>query len=324
MIENQSNIWNKINVNQTDKKIKKFYKKSIKIKQVEKENILTQENNINNNYNTFKPKEIFINKKRGRKSKNINDVIRGSGTHDRFSDDNLKRKVKTHFHNYIIAILNRNLNIRNGNDKLLKFGKMKSSITQNITVEYNLNLFNKQIKDIITDVSEKYQNQLINSEIIDYVMKKPMDNIVVINLLNMTYKDMYLNYYLKSTKKDFGNDQIDESYEAHKEKLKKFGDKYLQNYIKNAEGLIEFYHKCKKRTRKKKKSEQNNNLGISIGKKQDNEKDFTYINNRENINNNLLTFNSHIMNYIGKHLISISTQTDIKQTEDESEDESGY
>ena len=324
MIENQSNIWNKINANQTDKKIKKFYKKSIKIKQVEKENILTQENNINNNYNTSKSKEIFINKKRGRKSKNINDVIRGTGTHDRFSDDNLKRKVKTHFHNYIIAILNRNLNIRNGNDKLLKFGKMKSSITQNITVEYNLNLFNKQIKDIITDVSEKYQNQLINSEIIDYVMKNPMDNIVVINLLNMTYKDMYLNYYLKSTKKDFGNDQIDESYEAHKEKLKKFGDKYLQNYIKNAEGLIEFYHKCKKRNRKKKKSEQNNNLGISMEKKQDKELDLTYINNRENINNNSLAFNSHIMNYIGKHLISISTQTDIKQTEDESEDESGY
>ena len=324
MIENQSNIWNKINVNQTDKKIKKFYKKSIKIKQVEKENILTQENNINNNYNTFKPKEIFINKKRGRKSKNINEVIRGSGTHDRFSDDNLKRKVKTHFHNYIIAILNRNLNIRNGNDKLLKFGKMKSSITQNITVEYNLNLFNKQIKDIITDVSEKYQNQLINSEIIDYVMKNPMDNIVVINLLNMTYKDMYLNYYLKSTKKDFTKSEVDESYEYHKEKLKKFGDKYLQNYIKNAEGLIEFYNKCKKRkSRKKDESQPNNDIEISIGNKIDKEKDSIYINNNQEGNKLILPFNNYI-NYFGKNLTSSSTQTDIKETGDISDDESEY
>ena len=117
MTDNQNNIWNKIEViNPTDKKIKKFYKKSIKIKQIEKEKILTQENNTTNIFNTKKSKTMFINKKRGRKSKNINEDFR-PGTHDRFCDDNLKRKIKTHFHNYIIAILNSNLNIKNQIDK---------------------------------------------------------------------------------------------------------------------------------------------------------------------------------------------------------------
>ena len=324
MTDQQKNIWNKIEViNPTDKKIKKFYKKSIKIKQIEKENILTQENNTTNIFNTKKSKTMFINKKRGRKSKNINEDFR-PGTHDRFCDDNLKRKIKTHFHNYIIAILNSNLNIKNQSDKLLKFGKMNSTITQNITVEYNLNLFNKQIKDIITDVSNKYQNQFINKECIDYVMKNPEDNIIVINLLNMTYKDMYLNYYLKSTKKDFTKSEVDESYEYHKEKLKKFGDKYLQNYIKNAEGLIEFYNKCKKRkSRKKDESQPNNDVEISIGNKIDKEKDSIYINNNQEGNKLILPFNNYI-NYFGKNLTSSSTQTDIKETGDISDDESEY
>jgi hypothetical protein len=324
MTDNQNNIWNKIEViNPTDKKIKKFYKKNIKIKQIEKENILTQENNTINIFNTNKSKTMFINKKRGRKSKNINEDFR-PGTHDRFCDDNLKRKIKTHFHNYIIAILNSNLNIKNQSDKLLKFGKMNSTITQNITVEYNLNLFNKQIKDIITDVSNKYQNQFINKECIDYVMKNPEDNIIVINLLNMTYKDMYLNYYLKSTKKDFTKSEVDESYEYHKEKLKKFGDKYLQNYIKNAEGLIEFYNKCKKRkSRKKDESQPNNDVEISIGNKIDKEKDSIYINNNQEGNKLILPFNNYI-NYFGKNLTSSSTQTDIKETGDISDDESEY
>ena len=140
----------------------------------------------------------------------------------------------------------------------------------------------------------------------------------------MTYKDMYLNYYLKSTKKDFAKSEVDESYEYHKEKLKKFGDKYLENYIKNAEGLIEFYNKCKKRkSRKKDESQPNNDIEISIGNKIDKEKDSIYINNNQEGNKLILPFNNYI-NYFGKNLTSSSTQTDIKETGDISDDESEY
>ena len=320
MIESKSNIWSTNEVAPKQQKNKKFFKKCIrKIKQIEKEKTLSQANNTITNEHD-KQKAIFINKKRGRKSKSINEVSRG-GIHDRFSDDNLKRKVKTHFHNYIIALLNSKLVIKNPNDKVIKFGKMKSTITQNITVEYNQNLFKKTIKEIITEVSNKYQNQFINSDCIKYVMNNPKENMLVIQYLNMTYKDMYLNYYLKSTKKDFPKGDVNESYEAHKEKLKKFGEKYLQNYIKNAEGLIDFYNKCKKRkSRKKIENQSINDLSnIEIDKMQNKEVNTPYF-NEEIINQNLSNEDNN-ENIFDKNMKSEYTQTDIKPTEDETESE---
>lgn len=320
MIESKSNIWSTIEVAPKQQKNKKFFKKCIrKNKEIEKEKTLSQANNTITNEHD-KQKAIFINKKRGRKSKSINEVSRG-GIHDRFSDDNLKRKVKTHFHNYIIALLNSKLVIKNPNDKVIKFGKMKSTITQNITVEYNQNLFKKTIKEIITEVSNKYQNQFINSDCIKYVMNNPKENMLVIQYLNMTYKDMYLNYYLKSTKKDFPKGDVNESYEAHKEKLKKFGEKYLQNYIKNAEGLIDFYNKCKKRkSRKKIENQSINDLSnIEIDKMQNKEVNTPYF-NEEIINQNLSNEDNN-ENIFDKNMKSEYTQTDIKPTEDETESE---
>ena len=104
MIESKSNIWSTMEVVPKQQKYKKFFKKCkcIKIKQIEKEKTLSQGNDAITNAHD-KQKAIFINKKRGRKSKSINEVSR-AGSHDRFSDDNLKRKVKTHFHHVITAL----------------------------------------------------------------------------------------------------------------------------------------------------------------------------------------------------------------------------
>ena len=321
MIESKSNIWSTMEVVPKQQKYKKFFKKCkcIKIKQIEKEKTLSQGNDAITNAHD-KQKAIFINKKRGRKSKSINEVRR-AGIHDRFSDDNLKRKVKTHFHNYIIALLNSKLVIKNPSDKIIKFGKMKSTITQNITVEYNQNLFKKTIKEIITEVSNKYQNQFINSDCIKYVMNNPEENMLVRKYLNMTYKDMYLNYYLKSTKNDFPKNEVNESYEAHKEKLRKFGEKYLQNYIKNAEGLIDFYNKCKKRkSRKTIESQPINYLSnIEADKMQNKEVNTPYF-NEENINQNLSNDDNN-EEIFEQNMKSEYTQTDIKPTEDETESE---
>ena len=64
----------------------------------------------------------------------------------------------------------------------------------------------------------------------------------------MTYKDLYNDYYLKSTKENNG----DNSFEAHKEKiLKLYGKEYLDKYIKNTKDFVEFFmngknRKCRK------------------------------------------------------------------------------
>ena len=307
-MQNQNNIWKNIE-NQNKRVKKKFFKrKKIEVNEVEK----TELKNIKSHKNNK-----FIQKKRGRKklddSENNNILI---GKHDRNSDDNLKRKVKTHFHNYIIALLNSKLKLEPGKEKL-KFVKINSEITQNITIEYNQNLFKKAIKDIIVQTSEKYQNKNINRECINYIMSTKEINYEVINLLNMTYEDMYLNYYLKSTKDSFDS-QPNESYECHKEKLKQFGNEYLNNYIKNAENLLNFYATSKKRQSKKKKNEEKgNNLPLLSESNINNKKNDFYYTNNENIVNEI---NNNTLNY--NNLINMQdkfTQTEMNRTDDESE-----
>ena len=310
------NIWNKIEViPQLRPKIKKLYRRSVKIKQIDKEsNILAKEpkKQITPTLNT---KNLFKSKKRGRKLK-TND-INAEGTHSRLSDDNLKRKIKTHFHNYIIALLNNKLKAEFPNNTILKFGKISSNITQNITVEYNQVLFNKKIKDIIFEVSNKYQDKDMNLKCINYIMNNKETNKELITFLNMTYKELYINYYLKSTKKDFESEGVDESYEAHIKKLKKFGEKYIENYIKNALSLIDFYNNCKKRNRKNKKNlNLNDTSGINPDPLNEREDISYYIEDNKN-NFKLLNFEKNIAN----NKISFGTQTDIKLTDDESEED---
>ena len=134
-----------------------------------------------------------------------------------------------------------------------KFGKISFDITQNITVEYNQKLFEKKIKDIIINVSDKYNNKDKNKNALNIVIENSNENSDIMKILNLTYKDLYLNYYLKSTKKLFEGEIEDESYEEHLIKLgKKFGNKYAFEFKRNAENLIQFFYICKKRVRKKK------------------------------------------------------------------------
>jgi len=303
-MQNQNNIWK--NIENQNKRIKtKFFKrKKIEINEVERPI-------LKNNKSHLKTK--LLKKKRGRKKLNDSDNSILISKHDRNSDDNLKRKVKTHFHNYIIALLNSKLNLEPGKEKL-KFVKINSEITQNITIEYNQNLFKKRIKDIIVQTSEKYQNKNINRECINYIMSTESINLEVINLLNKTYEDMYLNYYLKSTKDSFDS-QPNESYESHKEKLKQFGNEYLNRYIKNAENLLNFYATAKKRKSKKRENENNLSL-LSEPKNINNKEGFNFLNdeNTDNkSNNNLLNYNN-ISNLQDKF-----TQTEMNRTDDESE-----
>ena len=331
MKENQTNI--RKNIENTNKKTfdKEYFTKGLElINQIEKEKILSLNKSNENDSKTNNDKNIKLtNIKRGRKLKhpkgnNLEVKYKSHrNVHDKFSDDNLKRKVKTHFHNYIIGLLNSKIKVKNEKKKL-KFAKIQSSITQNITVKYNQNLINKKIKEILIDVSNKYLNRNINSECIDYVMRNSELNSSLVDLLNMTYKDMYLNYYLKSTISNY-NGEPNESYEFHKEKLRKInGEEYLKKYIKNAENLILFFNNCKIR----KKNKNNENLlkvplmieldesnENNSKKKNDNVSYYLY---EKDINNKI---NYDEVEFLGDNVISRGTQTEMKQIDEESESE---
>ena len=197
----------------------------------------------------------FLIRKRGRKSKdseninsNTDNAIINSETyiHGKYSNDNIRRKIKSLYHKYIISLLN-SLIKKRFNYMKRKFVKMSKKTTIDLGIEYNRNLFNQCIKDIIINVSNKYLNPEINKSCIKFILKQK-DNDEIIKILNTTYRDLFTNYYLKSTK----NDLIDNSFEIQKEMLlKKYGKDYLTLFIKNAENFIEFYINGKNRKLRK-------------------------------------------------------------------------
>ena len=252
---------------------------------------------------------VFMNKKRGRRKKSYEDNKQSNEnrTHNKFSEDNLKRKIKTHYHNFIIAFLN--MKTKKILNKSYKFGKISSDITRNITVEYNLKLFEKKIKEIIVNMSDKYQDKRKNKISLQILLKNGEDDEEINKYLNMNYKDMYLNYYLKSNKETFKGENIDESFETHIKHLEElYGNQYAQKYIENSKNLINIFYKIKKRNRNKKKN-------ILIKPK------LFGVNNNKVTNNYM--FNTKTENS-EKILISTLTQTNMLKDEDEDEDEYEY
>lgn len=195
----------------------------------------------------------FLTNKRGRRrktkiKKNENDLDKNLETekvHDKYSNDNIKRRIKAFFHKYIISLLN-NLIKENLKQYKFKFVKMNSKITKNIAIEYNRGLLNTKLKDIIVDISNKYPILDNNKNCIKFIESQP-NNEKLIQILNMTYNELY-NNYLNSNKIN----TVENSYEAHKEFLmKEYGKKYLKKFEENAETLVNFFINGKNRKSKK-------------------------------------------------------------------------
>ena len=239
----------------------------------------------------------FIIRKRGRKNKSII-ILKSEGKkdiHDKFSNDNIKRKIKSLYNRYIINLLN-NMVKKTYKNYRMKFLKMNIRITKDIGIKYNKNLLNQSIKDIIINVSNKYKNKDNNKNLIKFI-ENQTNNEEILNILNMTYKDLYINYYLKSTKIN----SSENSFESHKEKLLILhGKEYLDKFIENAEHFVEFFINSK--NRKPKKFQEIDIIDIPI----ENEKIETTSNSIESVNN---------VNTENKELkiktVSTSTQTEI-------------
>jgi hypothetical protein len=215
--------------------------------------------------------------------------------HDKFSNDNIKRRIKALYNKYIITLLN-SIVKRKYKKARMKFLKMNIRITKDIGIKYNQILLNKAIKDIIINVSNKYQNKENNINVIKFI-KKQKDNEEILNILNMSYKDLYTEYYLKSTK----NNTLENSFESHKEKLLSLnGKEYLDKFIENANHLVEFFMNSK--NRKARKFPEIDIINIPI----ENEKIDTSSNSDEAINDeNRKNKNLKI------NTVSTATQTDI-------------
>ena len=239
----------------------------------------------------------FITIKKGRKFKSFDGELKNKNNynvkrvHNKFSNDNVRRRIKALFNNYIIKLLNYLVKKRFKRIRM-KFVKINSRITKNISIEYNRNLLDQKIKDIIIDISKKYQNKDNNIKLIKFI-ETQQNTEEIQNIFNMTYKDLYTDYYLKSTK----NVNQENSYEAHKEKLLgKYGKEYLDKYIQNSENFVEFFMNGKIRKNKKTYEILTVNIPLENESTESSSKDVFM--NKENDN-------------INKNMVSIATQTDI-------------
>ena len=235
-------------------------------------------------------------KRRGRRKKYLNNgkrnsvnesfkIVNESNVHNRYSNDNIKRRIKTLFNNYIIRLLNHLIKQKFPIFKL-KFVKINKRINEDLGIEYNRNLLNKSIRDIIIDVSKRYSNKENNKDCIKFI-EEQKDNEEIVNILNMTYKEFY-NFYLKSTKIN----SLDNSFESHKEKLLVlYGKEYLDKFIENAKNFLEYFINGKKR--KSKKVKEIDIIAIPL------EIDIKESNQNNDIDKNIIS------------KVSVSTQTDI-------------
>jgi len=251
--------------------------------------------------------KLFITSKRGRKNKNIEKSVekinkaiissKNKVEHNKFCNDNVRRRIKALYNKYIITLLNNLMKTKFEHNKL-HFVKMNIRITKDIGIEYNRNLLNKTIKEIISSVSKKYQNSENNKNCIRFI-EEQNDNEDILNILNMTYRDLFTDYYLKSTKEN----TLENSFEAHKEFiLSTDGKLYLEIFIKNAENFVEFYIKSK--NRKSRKIEEIDTINIPYENEKVETTDSSHIVNNHDLVEQVMKTNTVTM-------VSESTQTDI-------------
>ena len=265
---------------------------SSQLPSLEDSKLLTTEINEQKEEKQFK----FITKKRGRKNKDqIITKSENKNVHNKFSNDNIKRRIKASYNKYIIKLLN-NIVKKKYKKTTIKFLKMNIRITKDIAIKYNQNLLNKPLREIIVNVSNKYKNKDNNKICIKFI-ENQKGNAELINILNMTYKDFYINYFLKSTK----NDSLEYSFESVKEKLLILnGKEYLDKFIENAEHFVEFFTNSK--IRKSRKTQEIENISIPL----ENETVETI-----SVSNELNSYENAPNKNLKKITVSTATQTDI-------------
>ena len=223
-----------------------------------KNSLVNNDISIGNKKTSYSSK--LLNKKTKRidalKSKNMgrktNDCKEkgGKGEHDKFSEDNMIRKIKSNFIDYIHNLINNSIE-----NKELQFLKLDSEINEKLKKDYNIELMNRSFKDLYenTPISKKYkkiskENGDTNKNIIYKIYyEEPYKEFNVINLLNKTYKELF---------KDFLNNNLDKFLNDinEEEKRKKESEENIINYIKNIKQLCysyeDWYLKKKGRNRK--------------------------------------------------------------------------
>lgn len=172
-------------------------------------------------------------KRMGRKKKGDQHL----SEHNKFSEDNIMRKIKTHLLDYILNKLNDKLK-----NKEYKFVKLFSQINKNLKKDYNMDLIGKKIKDLYENspISNKYRKQKDNCEKNKNIIKKIYEENTedeVIDILESTYLDLLKEFRNNKNLNKFLN-KI-----RNIEKEKGESDENINTYLRIMEKLCLEYEK---------------------------------------------------------------------------------
>ena len=169
----------------------------------------------------------------GRKSKESNE----KGNHNKFSDDNIMRKIKSNLLNYGHKTLNDSFE-----NKKLQFLKLNSEINENLKKDYNEKLMKTTLKELYetAPISTKYRRQKndnsnYNRQIIEHILEEKKE-ISVIDRLNYSYLEL-LNEFKIFRLENFLN-------EIREEEIKnKMPEENIEMYVNKIRDLCNNYEK---------------------------------------------------------------------------------
>ena len=174
----------------------------------------------------------FLIKKRGRITND--DSSKSIKKHDKFSQDNILRKIQVHYMSFLISSINDILKTFNINKRFLK---LNYDFKKNVNKKFVEGLKNKTIADIIcNEISNKYRKQNVNTNMIiyDHIKDYPILN----KILSENYLIFFKKFYYKSNKiinlREYGLDMeivLSNNIKMYKDLLDLHKDKNYQKRI---------------------------------------------------------------------------------------------
>ena len=202
------------------------------------------ENCFQKNEDCLKSQELnALGKKRGRKTKKFSKNFKSN--HNKFTEDNIMRKIKTNLLEFIVYKLNSSLL-----DKKKKFLKIDKTLSENLNRDFNVKLNKRTLLDIFanTPIIKKYKrigDKYFNAYLIKLILDENKEK-ETIKLLNLTFIEM-INLIRE--------EHLSEFLDNIENKEKDIDDSYSNEYMKDLKKILMDYNNwfTQKRGRVRKK-----------------------------------------------------------------------
>ena len=176
----------------------------------------------------------LLGKKKGRKQKN--DETIGNALHTKKNEDNIMRKIKTHFLLFKVKLLNRSLK-----DKTNRFYKLDKKISEKLKRDFNIQLMKKTLRELFLTmkVNDRYKKNCDDNRLLVEKIFKEKKEKETMKLLEMTYIEMvilirekYLQEFLETIER---KEVINEDFEDYMNLVKKLLFGY-ENWFESKKG----------------------------------------------------------------------------------------